>query len=172
MTLKNNKILQTLLFLSLIFSFLQNSLADYVRHVIDGDTFVLENKQRVRMIGVDAPEIDHPKYGKKGEPYGNESKKYLKELIDRKDVLLKNGNEEFDKYGRRLAYVYLPDGVFVNLKMIEEGKAEAYRKYPHPFQDEFIQAENTAREGEKGVWKFRKTWWDDLKKNWNKKDKK
>ncbi len=42
-----------------------------VRRVVDGDTLVLENKERVRLIGVDTPETKHPR--KPVEHYGSEA---------------------------------------------------------------------------------------------------
>ncbi len=127
--------------------------AEKVRYVIDGDTFILENNLRVRMIGINAPEIGHRRYKKKGQAYGNEAKAHLKSLIEKKDVTLKSGgNDEYDRFGRRLAYVYLADGSFVNLRMVEDGYAEAYRKFPFEHKDSFIKSEKQAKTDKKGMW--------------------
>ena len=145
--------------LSLIFSFLfvLPAWAEKVRYVIDGDTFILENNLRVRMVGINAPEIDHKRYKKKGQPYGNQAKTYLKSLIDKRDVTLKNGgDDEYDRFGRRLAYVYLPDGNFVNRKMVEDGYAVAYRKFPFEYKTEFIELEKKAKAAKKGMWSGKK----------------
>jgi len=45
-----------------------------VRRAVDGDTLVLENKERVRLIGVDTPETKHPRrpieyYGKEASAF-------------------------------------------------------------------------------------------------------
>ena len=130
-----------------------------VRYVIDGDTVILKNEQRVRLIGIDAPEISHRKYGKKGEAWGDEAKEYLASLIQRKEITLKPGKEEFDRFGRRLAYLYLPDGTFVNRKMVEEGYSEAYRKFPFEYKADFIEVEKIAREGKKGMWGQKQNSW-------------
>ncbi len=149
-----------------LFLFQASIFAEKVRYVIDGDTFILQNNQRVRMIGINAPEISHRKYGKKkGQPFGREARARLKELIEKKDVTLKNGGEdEFDRYGRRLSYVYLPDGTFVNLRMVEDGYAEAYRKFPFEYKDQFIEMESRAKAAGRGMWSNRQPgWFESLK---------
>jgi len=132
-----------------------------VRYVIDGDTFILENNQRVRMIGIDAPEVGHRKYGKRAEPFGREARHYLKQLIEKKEVVLKPGEEPFDRFGRRLAYVYLEDGTFVNQKMVEDGYAETFRALSFSFKKGFQELERTARTEKRGMWSERTSTWHD-----------
>ena len=94
-----------------------------VDRVIDGDTFVIEGGERVRMIGINAPELK--------DIYGVESKNHLKTLIESKYVNLIKGDVTANKdyFKRLLRYVYL-DSTDINLKMIEDGFASAYLKYP------------------------------------------
>ena len=147
--------------LLVIFSFQSILFAEKVRYVIDGDTFILQNNQRVRMVGINAPEISHRRYGKKkGQPHGQDAKRYLKNLIEKKEVTLKKGgNDTYDRFGRRLAYVYLPDGTFVNRKMVADGYAEAYRKFPFEYKTEFLQLEHEAQLSRKGIWTAKKQNW-------------
>ncbi len=134
--------------------FLSASLyAETVRYVIDGDTFILQNNQRVRMIGINAPETSHRRYGKKGQPFGNEAKDRLRKFIEGKEVTLKEDREPFDRFGRRLAYVYLPDGTFVNREMVREGYAETFRKFPFEYKGEFSKLEQQARGAKLGMWR-------------------
>lgn len=135
--------------------------AEKVRYVMDGDTFILENNQRVRMIGINAPEISHVKYGKKGQLFGSQAKRHLKDLIEKRDVRLAGGPEPFDRFGRRLAFVYLEDGTFVNRRMIEDGYAESMRKFPHPYREEFLALEKAARGANRGMWSgIQPPWWE------------
>lgn len=127
-------------------------LAEKISYVIDGDTVILADNQRVRLIGINAPETDHRRYGKKGQKFGNESKDYLKRMIEKKDVRLESGDEAFDRFGRRLAYLYLQDGTFVNRKMVETGNAEVFRKFPFKFRKEFLELEQAARADKLGMW--------------------
>ncbi|MDC1218156.1 thermonuclease family protein [Flavobacteriaceae bacterium] len=94
-----------------------------VVRVIDGDTFVIEGGERVRMIGINAPELK--------DIYGVESKNHLKTLIENKYVNLIKGDvtNNKDYFKRLLRYVYV-DSTDINLKMIEDGFASAYLKYP------------------------------------------
>ena len=94
-----------------------------VVRVIDGDTFVIEGGERVRMIGINAPELK--------DIYGVESKNHPKTLIENKYVNLIKGDvtNNKDYFKRLLRYVYV-DSTDINLKMIEDGFASAYLKYP------------------------------------------
>jgi len=150
------------------FFFLQGLLlAEKVNYVIDGDTVILADNQRVRLIGINAPETDHPRYGKKGQKYGNESKAYLKGMVEKKEVRLESGDESFDRFGRRLAYLYLPDGTFVNRKMVETGNAEVFRKFPFKFRKEFLELEQAARANKLGMWGERPpSFWDWIAEYW------
>ena len=121
------KLILLLLFIPLV-SFGQDV---KVIRIIDGDTFEIENGDKVRMIGIDAPELKVNN--------GLESKNHLKLLIENKYVSLikdeKNKNKDF--FGRLLRYVYL-DNYDVNLKMIEDGYANVYTKFKFTKSKEYI----------------------------------
>ena len=137
----------------------------HVERVIDGDTVILADGTRVRLIGINAPEIENRDFGHRGEPYGEASKQVLKKMVEGKDVDLQEGPEKKDRYDRRLAYIYLPNHFFVNQKLIEVGAAEAYRKFDHPYRSEFIQIENRIKQEKLGMWAIEKktpTWWERL----------
>jgi micrococcal nuclease len=77
----------------------------------------------VRLVGIDAPEISSKKRGA-GQPYSQQSKKYLASLVLNKNVELKRYG--LDQYGRVLCVLFL-DGKNINLEMIKAGLAEVYR---------------------------------------------
>lgn len=129
----------------------------HVTHIDDGDTIdvTLGNGQneRVRLKGIDAPEIAH-KSGDADAYWGRESAKYLSARVMGKDVLLKlDGNDYRDPYGRLLAFVYVGDEC-INLSMVRDGQAYMHRKYQdHYLRTQMQQAENDARKKSRGLWK-------------------
>ncbi len=123
-----------------------------VKRVLDGDTFILDNGERVRLIGVDAPETSHPEIPV--QRFGKEAKKFLKRLVEGFECRLEyeSGNLR-GKYGRLLAYVYL-DTMLVNAELIRKGYAYAYTKYPFSRMEEFRAIEREAREKGVGLWDY------------------
>ena len=122
-----------------------------VRRVIDGDTFDLDGGERVRLIGVDTPE--YRPWKNRIDFFGKEASEYSRKLLTGKRVRLEKDVDPTDNYGRTLAYVYLEDGRFVNLLLVEEGYARA--KYYSPngrHYLEFKQSQDRARRSKKGLW--------------------
>ena len=136
-----------------------------VARVVDGDTFILSDKSKVRLLGIDAPEMsasdkmdrDSERTAQDKETIkalGKASARHLKELIEGKRVLLtkENNYEDKDRYGRLLRYAYLEDGTFVNGKMVQDGYAQVFRKYEVSRKNELLELEKEARENERGLW--------------------
>ena len=123
-----------------------------VTRVIDGDTLVLDGGERVRLIGVDTPETVHPQ--KPVEYFGKEASEFTRRTAEGKRVRLEydKGIGRQDRYGRTLAYVYLEDGWLLNLKIIEGGYGHAYTRFPFAKMNEFLRAEQSARERGSGLW--------------------
>ena len=128
----------------------------HVERVIDGDTLeiVLNGKvERLRLIGVDAPETNGPPIC-----YGPEATAKVEELVGRADgrVLLEKDVSETDKYGRLLRYVWLeqPDGKrMLNEELVKEGFAQVSTYPPDvKYQQQFLAAEREARDGKRGLW--------------------
>lgn len=123
----------------------------YVVKVVDGDTIEIEGGAKVRYIGVNTPETVHPTKGV--ECFGHEASTYNKNLLEGGVVQLVRDITDTDKYGRLLRYVYLPDGTFVNLKLVADGYAYA-DTYPPDIAHarEFVAAQAAAREHRWGLW--------------------
>ncbi len=127
-----------------------------VVRVIDGDTIqvccVFGDRVKVRYIGVDTPETHHPMRGV--EPYGMEASEANRKLVDGKKVTLDFDVQQFDKYGRTLAYVYLEDGTFVNAWLVENGYAMVMTVPPNvKYQELFLKLQREAREAGRGLWR-------------------
>ena len=127
-----------------------------VKRVIDGDTIELENGQKVRYIGIDAPELHHPK--KSLQCFGREAMLINQELVEGKVIRLEKDFSETDKYRRLLRYVYVPtesspSGLFVNDYLVKEGYASASTYPPDvKYSDQFKTAERIARINNLGLW--------------------
>ena len=87
-----------------------------VAQVIDGESFTIDTGDTVKLIGVDAPEIE----GK----YYEESTRFLEFLIANKTIKLEKDAEDKDSSGRLLRYVYVDYNgkqVFINLESVRQG---------------------------------------------------
>lgn len=123
-----------------------------VASVIDGDTIILENGEKVRYIGIDTPEYNFENK-EVSECFSEEARKRNQELVEGKKVLLQKDVSERDGYGRLLRYVFV-DGVFVNKLLLEEGYADTMSISPDgKYKKEFRQARENARELSIGMWK-------------------
>lgn len=126
-----------------------------VQSIIDGDTVsitVLRQTVTVRLLGIDTPE-------KSGGPrppecFGAEASAFLAELIPiGSEVLVSRDQESRDQYGRLLGWLHRPDGVFVNLAMVESGHASVLFFPPNNSLEElFTSAGYTARRQNLGFW--------------------
>ena len=138
----------------LSFLFQQASLADnwsLVKWVIDGDTVVLADGQKMRYIGINAPEIAHDDHD--AEPFGEVSKRYNALLVNRKKVRLEFDKERFDHYHRLLAYVFLENDSFVNAAILSNGYAYLMRHRPNVKYDSvLLQSQRSAMSAKKGIW--------------------
>lgn len=144
---RNPIVTTLLLLLSASFS---NSQPLKCTRVVDGDTIILGNNERVRLIGVDTPETKHPR--KPVEYFGKEASTFTQKMVEGKEVKLEYDQQRKDKYGRLLAYVYLMDGTFLNAEIIKQGYGHAYTRFPFKYMEEFRQYEKEAREAKRGLW--------------------
>jgi micrococcal nuclease len=137
-----------------------------VKRVVDGDTLLLENGVRVRLIGVDTPELhdsdkllrDSKRSGEDTstiKKLGAEAYQFTKNLVEGKRVSLEFDTEKYDKYDRILAYVFVKkDGTFVNAEIIKQGYASLMTIPPNiKYADSFRQLYKEARENRRGLWK-------------------
>jgi len=122
-----------------------------VRHVLDGDTVILQNNQHVRLIGINAPELG--KDGAPDQPLAARARDRLAQLVRGQRVTLAFERERQDHYGRLLAHVYLPDGRDVEEILLREGLAWAVAVPPNVGKlPALINTENEARSARRGVW--------------------
>jgi len=125
-----------------------------VTEVVDGDTIYVGRGWRstkVRLIGVDTPETVHPE--KPVEFFGPEASEFTKKKLDGKKVRLESEpSNQYDAYGRLLAYVLLLDGTHFNAELIKQGYARVIAPFPFHRYEEFRSYEREARVKRLGLW--------------------
>jgi len=137
----------------------------FVERVIDGDTLKLSTGGRLRLIGIDTPEMHESEklYRDSRRSHqdvetikalGRRSYEFVRTLVEGKAVRLEYDVELHDKYGRLLGYVYLQDGTFVNAEIVKAGYASLMTYPPNvKYADVFLKLYQEARENKRGLWK-------------------
>ena len=137
----------------------------YVTRAVDGDTLELESGERVRLIGIDTPEMHESEKLYRDsqrtkqdvttiQKLGRRAYEFTKGLVEAKFVSLEFDAERYDKYKRLLAYVYLKDGTFVNAEIVKQGYASLMTYPPNvKYADLFLKLYREARENRRGLWK-------------------
>ena len=121
-----------------------------VRAVVDGDTIDVAAIGRVRLLGIDAPEIGRG--FDSGAPFARAARDKLAELVLHRWVRLETESNQLDAYKRHLAYVLREDGVCANTVLVREGLARVTARTPITRLDELKRAEAEARAARKGIW--------------------
>lgn len=135
----------TLIFILILAAFLTDAVSQEEIKVIDGDTLHINNA-KIRLFGIDAPEINQTCYDEKGAEYpcGVYSKKALKQLVTAETKCI---IKDMDKYKRILSICYNGD-TDINQEMVLSGHAIAYTRY----SVDYAPAEEQARNNRHGVW--------------------
>jgi micrococcal nuclease len=126
-----------------------------VTQVVDGDTLELKDETRVRLIGLDTPEIGHD--GKADDPGARQASAALREMLAQSGwrVRLVADAEGRDRYGRRLAHVFDDQGRNIGEQLL--GRGLAYQS-PFPSNPKFLNcykaAEDEARLAKRGLWRY------------------
>lgn len=137
-----------------------------VKRVVDGDTLQIESGEKVRLIGIDTPEMhesnklykDSQRSGEDVatiQKLGRSAYEFTRKLVEGKRVSLEFDVEKYDKYNRLLAYVYINrDKTFVNAEIIKEGYASVMTFPPNvKYSDLFLKLYQEARKNKRGLWK-------------------
>jgi len=112
--------------------------SEVVERVIDGDTIVLRGGERVRLTGVDTPELNSDDQDERQR--AQEAKQFVEELLPSGEtVWLKvDPAREQDRYGRTRAIVYVQDGstwINLNEELVNRGLAESLYIEPTDFEE-------------------------------------
>ncbi|NTW35501.1 MAG: thermonuclease [Syntrophobacteraceae bacterium] len=122
-----------------------------VADVFDGDTIMLSSGEKVRYLGIDAPEVSHR--SSPADCFGHEAKTLNKSLVLHKRVRLLYDRVRTDGHGRLLAYVFVPDGRCVNAELVLQGcalvfhSADGFGRF-----EEFLTHQKVAMRARRGLW--------------------
>jgi micrococcal nuclease len=120
-----------------------------IDYVHDGDTLFLTDGRKVRLLGINTPEI-----GNNLECYGNEATTLLRSLLPKGTHVWVNADiEPLDQYGRSLLFIYKDDATNINLELLKQGAAEVMMYAPNLLLQQSIEAtESAARAAGVGLW--------------------
>ena len=137
--------------MELVLHFDEAVILDYVN---DGDTLTLEDGRRVRLIGVDAPEIDY-QVPSDSQPYALEAKSFLQSQLQAGERLkLLFDQRKLDLYGRILAYVYTENNLHLQELLLSHGFAK-FKVYQNDLFWQCLAAiEQQARVDKVGLWQY------------------
>jgi micrococcal nuclease len=117
--------------------------------VVDGDTVVLRETGKARLIGVDTPEV----FGGV-ECFGREASAYAKRVLRRgRRVEVRLGVDPRDRYDRALVDLWLADGRHFNAMLVRDGYAQPLTIPPNvEFADRYVALAREARRAGRGLW--------------------
>jgi endonuclease YncB( thermonuclease family) len=124
-----------------------------VIHVYDGDTVKLSDGRRLRLIGINAAELDHE--GQAAQPLADAARTALQYLMESNNriLLLQYGRQDHDHYGRLLAHAFLENGDNVAVYLLQQGLATTLVVPPNSWAaDCYQRIENEARLDRLGLW--------------------
>ena len=122
-----------------------------VKRVIDGDTVVLDDGTKVRLLGINTPEMANRH--RAAEAGGKRAKQWLTEQLKDQFIHLETDVEKIDKYGRTLAHVFTDADAHINLQLVQRGLA-AVSLYPPnlKYANALITAQAVAEKQRLGLW--------------------
>ena len=122
-----------------------------VDFVNDGDTLTLTNDKRVRIIGINAPEIGYE--DRPDQPLAVRARERLRAYLNNNHAFIVEDEDRYDKYGRLLAHVFDEQGNNVAAQLILEGLGFAISIPPNlRYRQCYRNAEQHARRAKRGVW--------------------
>jgi len=122
-----------------------------VKTIYDGDTIQLLDGRKIRFLGINTPEIEHPNQPEQAG--GMEAKQWLTQQLKGKKVRLEFDIEKQDKYHRYLAHLFTKQGLHLNKELVRLGLASMNIYPPNlKFVPELQVAEQEAERNKRGIW--------------------
>lgn len=123
-----------------------------VAFVYDGDTVLLDSGEKVRLLGINCPEMDHS--GEDSEFKAAAARHFTLERVKGARVWLEQDSEKHDHYGRLLAYVFLKEGEMLNLLLVREGLAHVmFDSKNMRYRSHLLDSQRKAMKAKRGIWR-------------------
>lgn len=123
-----------------------------VKKVYDGDTVLLANGKKIRLLGINTPEVE--RRNQSVQTGGEEAKIWLINELKHKKVRMESDVKKKDKYGRFLAHLFTKGQTHLNLELVKRGLASVNIHPPNlKYTDTLLTAQKRAKKAKKGIWK-------------------
>lgn len=122
-----------------------------IESVFDGDTVRLVDGRKVRLVGINTPEVAHG--GNAEEPLALQAKDQLQALLSKKPIRLLQGSDQHDRYGRVLGHLFDREGNSLIAALLQQGMGFQVAIEPNlRYVDCYAHAQQQARMNARGVW--------------------
>lgn len=122
-----------------------------IDRVLDGDTVTLEDGRKIRLLGINTPEMAHG--DKPEQPLAKLAKEQLAQVLAKQPIYLQPGRQSLDRYGRVLGHLYDVHGANVTARMLQLGAGFQVAIPPNLRHHScYDSAEQQARDSKAGVW--------------------
>ena len=122
-----------------------------VKFVYDGDTVLLDSGEKVRLLGINSPEVAHR--GEESEFKARTAWRFTREKVTGTQVRLEYDSEKQDRYGRLLAYVFLKNGDMLNERLVREGLAHVmFNSKNLKYRELLLDSQRKAMKAKRGIW--------------------
>lgn len=122
-----------------------------LKRVIDGDTLELESGEKIRLIGINTPEVANR--FSDAQPGGVAAKNWLKTQLRSPELMVEYDQQQYDKYDRRLAHCFLENGDYLNAGLLKAGHAMLTLTPPNlRYAGSLIAAQTVAEDQGVGIW--------------------
>jgi len=124
-----------------------------VKKVYDGDTVLLSDGRKIRLLGINTPEIEHAHQA--AQAGGDLAQHWLTQQLLNTRVRLEFDLEKRDNYKRHLAHLFTEQGLHLNREIVRLGYASTSIYPPNlKYVAELLAAQQKAETGRLGIWQY------------------
>lgn len=123
-----------------------------VSKIYDGDTVLLDDTIKVRLAGINTPELEGVE--RSAEAGAMQAKAVMVDWLHGQRVRIETDVETHDRYGRQLAHLFTEDRRHINLELVKRGLAAVVLHPPNlKYQQALLSAQDDAETAGRGLWR-------------------